>query len=148
SLWAMSPDPAREGFSPETRQTLIASAADGGVTTQLNAQNQLVAIYRPVLRHLAAKFSVHQSEVDDVVQEFLIKKFWKLNLPKLFASHRHHYTASRFRKLLVVTFRRFVIDYHRRSTRIRDRSTNGNTMIGEGVSSAVNTLELTEAELL
>jgi RNA polymerase sigma-70 factor (ECF subfamily) len=98
-----------ERFQP-TDWTLVKSAAQDNQGARTQALGELVERYRPALRnHVIARFRVSETDADDLVQGFLLRKVLRLEFLRQADQER-----GRFRNFLSRAVENFVLNEIRR----------------------------------
>lgn len=113
---------------PLTRWSLVVLAADESAEKRLEALNELLEVYRPVLKnYLVRSMGISAPSADDIVQQFMAERVMGKNA--LYAADRG---KGRFRNYLLQSFRNFVISQTRReSARKRTPDASGHVSLSE-----------------
>jgi RNA polymerase sigma-70 factor (ECF subfamily) len=101
-------DKSKEDF-PETRWSIIVNAADLNSPQRASALESLFDSYLPVLRaHLILRRRIQPDQVNDFIQDFVLKKILEQNVVSKADSER-----GKFRSFILKSLDNFVRDYFR-----------------------------------
>lgn len=98
-----------KGDFPETRWSIIVNAADLDSPKRASALESLFESYLPVLRaHLILRRRIQEDQVNDFIQDFVLKKILEQNVVSKADSER-----GKFRSFILKSLDNFVRDYFR-----------------------------------
>lgn len=110
--------------TPSTRWSLVARAAGEDASGRLDAMDELLRIYRPVLvRHLHLGMGMPMDRTEDLVQGFIAERILEKNLLA-----RADRDRGRFRSFLLKCFGRYVQDEQRKE-RARKRGPTASKVV-------------------